>query len=155
MIHLRNANQTRATWGERASERRMALWCISLSAAPLPAVFCPSSARRVLSVKTPNGAVPVSQTSVRLPLRRDLAVCMASVSAEDEEEEKPSRNPLDFPYDWVRPKPPSRLNVFPKFPPMTTPLPTWLPYDQPPDDEIDEDEEDFEEQEQPDQYPDE
>ncbi|KAJ4761242.1 tRNA 2-thiocytidine biosynthesis TtcA [Rhynchospora pubera] len=136
----------------------MALWGISFSAAP--AVFSPSS-----TVKTPNGAVPVSQThtSVLFPLRsrpcvllrrrRDSAVCMAS--AQDDEEEKPGRNPLDFPYEWVRPKPPARLNVFPKFPAMTTPLPTWLPYDQAPDDEIDEDEEDFEEQEQPEQDPDE
>jgi hypothetical protein len=40
--------------------------------------------------------------------------------------------------EWVRPKPPARLNIFPKFPAMSTPLPTWLPYDQEPDDEIDE-----------------
>ncbi|KAJ3677222.1 hypothetical protein LUZ60_002946 [Juncus effusus] len=121
------------------------LWCVS--AAPTTISLSPP-------VRNPNcGARSVGVHSVRSPAwaarrrRGDLSVCMRWSRADEEEEERPNRHPLDIPLEYVRPKPPNKLNVFPKFPAMETPLIDWLPFDEFPDDEVDEDELDEEEQE--------
>ncbi|GAB2293546.1 hypothetical protein Dimus_027753 [Dionaea muscipula] len=78
--------------------------------------------------------------------RRFGVVCMAP-----EEQRITRRSPLDFPWEWVRPKSPKRADIFPQFSPMKTPLPVPMPSDPPL--EIEEEEEEFEEQEE--EYPEE
>nr|GMC53555.1 coiled-coil domain-containing protein 9-like [Ipomoea batatas] len=44
-----------------------------------------------------------------------------------EDEKMTRRSPLDFPSEWIRPKPGRRPDIFPQFSPMKTPLPPPLP----------------------------
>ncbi|KAG6511113.1 hypothetical protein ZIOFF_029167 [Zingiber officinale] len=56
-------------------------------------------------------------------------------------------------YEWERPKPPRRPDIFPQFSPMKTPLPHPLPEDPPEEDE--EEEEEQQQQEEEEEKPDE
>ncbi|KAK4267458.1 hypothetical protein QN277_024236 [Acacia crassicarpa] len=65
-----------------------------------------------------------------------------------DEERMVRRSPLEFPIEWISPKPGRRPDIFPQFSPMKTPLPPPLPADRPEVDVGEEEEEEKKEEEE-------
>ncbi|XP_019196901.1 PREDICTED: uncharacterized protein LOC109190768 [Ipomoea nil] len=139
----------------------MALLSLSLTSTPTAAMLSSSSSSATSSSGCFAGPAPCRppQTSafvvlpplsfrynvVSLNRRKSQVVRMAP-----EDEKMTRRSPLDFPLEWIRPKPGRRPDIFPQFSPMRTPLPPPLPVDPPlEDDEEEEEEEEKKEDDEP------